>query len=249
MSKKILIVDDNYINRRYATSVLSKAGIEAFDAASGFEALELLKTTSFELILLDIQMPELDGFETLNKIKLDFPHVKCPILAITAFYGDDGKTTFIDAGFEDYVRKPIKPQQLIEIVEKWMNMPSKLNLYKEVESNGIIDLNVYNNIKKYTHDLDINDIYIEFELETIRFLRALKILISSKNYPEILSILHVIKGNSGSLGVSELAVSSEELEADIRSRKQINLNERYKRLEGDFLKFRHEYKQILKIEK
>lgn len=249
MSKKILIVDDNYINRRYARSVLSKAGIEAIDVASGYDALELLSTTSFELILLDIQMPELDGFETLIKIKSDFPHVECPILAITAFYGDDGKTTFIDAGFQDYVRKPIKPQQLIQIVEKWMNLTSKLNHYQAMESNGVIDINVYKNIKKYTRDLDINDLYIEFELETTRFLRELKILISTKNYPKILSILHIIKGNSGSLGVSELAVSSEELEADIKSNKQVNLKHRYESLEGDFLKFKRTYRQILKIQK
>jgi CheY-like chemotaxis protein/HPt (histidine-containing phosphotransfer) domain-containing protein len=248
LSKKILIVDDNSINRRYATSVLSKAGIKAVDAAGGYEALELLKAESFQLILLDIQMPDLDGFETLNKIKSDFPEVKCPILAITAFYGDDGKTSFIDAGFSDFVRKPIKPEQLIEIVDSWLNKTPHFAIHKNENPSGPIDFSIYNEIKKYAHDSDINDLYIEFDKETTGFLNKLKFLISSKNFPEILSTLHTIKGNSGSLGITDLAVNSERFEADIRSSKNLDLESKLKQLEDNLLHFKQEYKQLLNIE-
>jgi len=248
LSKKILIVDDNSINRKYATSVLSKAGIEAIDVPGGYEALALLNTESFQLILLDIQMPGLDGFETLNKIKSEHPQVTCPILAITAFYGDDGKSSFIDAGFNDFVRKPIKPEQLIKIVNTWLIKVPIKEVKKTNKSGSIVDFNVYNEIKKYAYDSDINDLYIEFDKETSGFLIKLKFLITSKNYPEILSTLHTIKGNSGSLGITDLAVNSERLEADIRSNKEIDWVLRMKELDNSLLQYKQYYKQLLNIE-
>jgi len=221
--------------------------MEVIDAVGGYEALELLKTTPFALILLDIQMPDLDGFETLAKIKSGFPEVTCLILAITAFNGDDGKSSFIDAGFSDYIRKPIRPEQLIEIVSGWLNHSANFTTQKGLISGGTIDFKVYNEIKKYARDSDINDLYIEYEKETTGFLNKMKFLISSKNYTEILSTLHTIKGNSGSLGITDLAIHAELLEADIRANKILGLEANFKKLKEKFLKFKGEYKGLLKI--
>jgi len=247
LNKKILIVDDNGINRKYAISVLSKAGINVRSASGGYEALDMLKAEDFDLILLDIQMPDLDGFETLAKIKSDLPSVDCPILAVTAFYGDDGKISFKEAGFNDFVRKPIKPDQLILIVNSWIKKaPVKINS-EVLKSEGLIDMHVYNEIKKYAQGSDINDLYEDFVNETEEYFHKLKFLISSKNYPEILSTLHTIKGSSGSLGIIDLAVNSEKLEIDIKSEKKLDLNARIEQLNRDFLKFKKEYKQLLNL--
>ncbi len=247
MSKKILIVDDNSINRKYAKSVLSKAGIEVTVVSSGLEALTTLETEEFQLILLDIQMPQIDGFETLRRIKQQLPAVTCPILAITAFYGDDGKTTFINAGFNDFLRKPIKPDSLIEVAENWLEGKDAKMVEMGSKSGAIIDMDIYNEIKKYAHNADINDLYTEFENETSEFFDKLKFLIPAKNYPEILSTLHTIKGNSGSLGINELALKSEKLETDIRTNQDLDLAYRIGELKDIFNNFKNEYKQLLKI--
>ena len=247
MNNKILIVDDNGINRKYAKSVLTKVGIQVIDASSGQESLEILAQESFDLILLDIQMPGLDGFETLSRIKNSLPKVQCPILAITAFYGEDGRETFLKAGFDDFLRKPIKPDHLVKVVEGWLKGEPKLIVTKSVNNQEIIDMTVYHEIKKWARNADINDLYIEFEHETSGFFERLNFLIDENNYPEILSTLHVIKGNSGSLGINDLALQTERLEADIRTNVEINLVERVKQLEDIFVKFKEGYKQFLKI--
>lgn len=222
--------------------------MQVSNATSGHEALEILNTASFDLILLDIQMPDTDGFETLAKIKSQFPEVKCPILAITAFYGDDGKSSFIDVGFSDYLRKPIKPEQLIEVVNDWLIHNLNATVQSKLKSSSSIDFTVYNEIKKYARGSDINDLYIEFDKETTRLLDQIKFLIPSNNYPEILSILHTIKGNSGSLGITDLAVNVERFEADIKSNKNLDLEERFKQLVNNLLQYKREYKQLLNIE-
>ncbi len=247
MSKKILIVDDNGINRKYAKSVLSKIGVDIFDVDSGRAALNLMGKHSFDLVLMDIQMPEMDGFQTLERVKIDYPNFKAPILAITAFYGDDGKSTFLDAGFDQFIQKPIKPDQLIKIVEGWLSQEQVIEEWTISKNQEIIDKSVYNEIKKYARGEDINDLYSEFEEESTVFFERLNFLITSKNYPEILSTLHVIKGNSGSLGINELASKAEKLEADIRSNVTLDLRERIEELERIFGRYKQEYKQLLNI--
>lgn len=111
---KILLAEDEYINRTLATTVLEQAGWQVSQAANGLEVLERLQHNSFDLILMDIQMPEMDGLETTRIIRrrerLSGTHI--PIIAMTAYAVKGDKEKFIKEGMDGYISKPIKANQL-----------------------------------------------------------------------------------------------------------------------------------------
>ena len=117
---EILLAEDKPMNRRLATVLLEKKGWSVTSAENGRHALEILSFRSFDLVLMDIQMPEMDGLETTHKIrereKKTGDHI--PIIAMTAHVMEGDREDFIDAGMDGYVAKPIKPQQLYQVIEE-----------------------------------------------------------------------------------------------------------------------------------
>lgn len=117
--KNILIVEDEYANYMYLKSVLAKTNIKIFHANSGSNALKILETqTHFHLILMDIKMPGMDGFEATQIIKTKYP--KQVVIAVTAFARQEEKRRFMEAGFDDYLAKPVKPDDLRKVILKYL---------------------------------------------------------------------------------------------------------------------------------
>ncbi len=118
---RLLVVDDNALNRRIASLILTRAGHEAVDAASGGEALSLLAEGRFDLVLMDVQMPEMDGLETTRRIRAipDGTRANVPIVALTAnaLKGDQERCR--RAGMNGYVTKPLDGASLIRTVERF----------------------------------------------------------------------------------------------------------------------------------
>jgi PAS domain S-box-containing protein len=122
-NSKILLADDNEMNRIVAKMTLSNYGCYIDEAQTGFEVLEKLKHNSYDIILMDIQMPLLDGIDTTKKIRK--LNINTPIIALTAFAlkGDDAK--FISAGMNDYLAKPFKENDLLSIIYKCLSKEKK----------------------------------------------------------------------------------------------------------------------------
>jgi signal transduction histidine kinase/CheY-like chemotaxis protein len=116
MNKKILIVDDNKINRVVTKRILQTKGYQCDAAEDGFEALELLKSKEFDLILMDINMPKIDGIETTRRIRLT--NKNTPIIALTAVEEDQIKDQIYEAGMNDFIIKPYDLAEFHQIVLK-----------------------------------------------------------------------------------------------------------------------------------
>jgi len=119
---KILLAEDNKINQLVATELLTILGVDVTIANNGIEAVEAVKKTTFDLILMDIQMPEMDGLTATRMIrKLDKPEVnKMPILAMTANATDLDYQKSLEIGMNDHLTKPIDPEKLRIALEKWV---------------------------------------------------------------------------------------------------------------------------------
>lgn len=117
--KRILVVDDSKINLKVADNILKPYDFKIVDAISGFEALELAETQTFDLILMDIMMPKMNGVECLRRLK-EIPGFDIPVVALTAdaIEGQDEK--YIQAGFNDYLSKPIDRYQLNRVLNKYL---------------------------------------------------------------------------------------------------------------------------------
>jgi two-component system, sensor histidine kinase and response regulator len=118
---RILIAEDNAINQKIALRMIEKFGFKAEVCATGKEALKALQKTNFDLVLMDIQMPEMDGFEATLKIRAATSKVKNPnvkIIAMTAHAMKGDREHCLGVGMNDYVSKPIQPQKLLTAMEK-----------------------------------------------------------------------------------------------------------------------------------
>lgn len=121
---RILVVEDNAVNQKVVLRILKKNGYEADTASNGREALLALESVHYDLVLMDVQMPEMDGVEATKAIRngqspaID-SHI--PIVALTAHALEGDRARFIAAGMDDYVIKPINPSQLIMIVDRFSN--------------------------------------------------------------------------------------------------------------------------------
>ncbi len=116
---KILIVDDSRIIRRVLTGTLTEAGYEiAGEAANGEEALEKLKTIKPDLVTLDITMPIMDGLETLDHIRKEYPDLK--VIMISAAGQKNKVLQALKAGALDFIRKPFEKDEMLEVLAKYI---------------------------------------------------------------------------------------------------------------------------------
>jgi len=118
MPKKILVVDDDPINRKLIVKILSKKGFDAVEAGNGVEAFSILEKESFDIVLLDIVMPVMDGIEFLKEIKLKPEYLNLPIIILTT--DDTKKVEALNLGANDVIIKPISPVTLLETIEKYI---------------------------------------------------------------------------------------------------------------------------------
>jgi two-component system sensor histidine kinase/response regulator len=118
---RILIAEDNLVNQRVAVRLVQKLGLTADVGANGLEVLAALRRTKYELILMDCQMPEMDGFETTMEIrKMSGPLRKIPIIAMTANAMQGDRERCLASGMDDYLSKPVKPENLAAILDRWL---------------------------------------------------------------------------------------------------------------------------------
>lgn len=118
MDKRVLIVDDSNTNNFLLQSILEMEGIQSHIAMNGKEALKYLEVEKPSLILLDVMMPNLDGFSVLEKIKQNSEINEVPIVFVTAKNDENLKNKAIEAGAKDLIQKPIDVNKVIDIVKQ-----------------------------------------------------------------------------------------------------------------------------------
>ena len=118
--KKILIVDDNIMNRMLANVILQEYNVTVLQAADGEEAVNYLKSNSCDLVLMDLQMPVLDGFKASEIIRQELK-LTIPIIALTASDIEEEKEKCFKVGMNDYLFKPFKKDQFLQIICNWID--------------------------------------------------------------------------------------------------------------------------------
>ncbi|HKV23566.1 MAG TPA: response regulator [Candidatus Acidoferrum sp.] len=132
-SLRVLLAEDNLVNQRLAVRLLEKRGHQVVVAANGLEALTALERQRFDLVLMDVQMPEMDGFEAteiIRKNEKGGEHHQ-PIVALTAHAMKGDRERCLEAGMDGYLTKPIRPQELDQMLERYMRHPGEGRDLKE----------------------------------------------------------------------------------------------------------------------
>lgn len=116
---RVLLAEDNELNRAFVTHFLKRAGHDVTEVSDGQKALDALARSSFDLVLMDVQMPSMDGIEATRAIRAsDWPYRNIPIIALTAYAMSGDRERFLSAGMDDYVTKPVDIDTLLTVMDK-----------------------------------------------------------------------------------------------------------------------------------
>ncbi len=232
---RILVVDDNPSNRRLVCELLKDLNVDAESASSGEEAIDLCAKTKYSLVLMDIQMPGLNGFETTERIrKEEADGSRTPIVALTAHAVEEEKSMLLMSGMDDFLSKPIGESEIKELLARWTNHAS---LQKPSESGADTPPNVRQLSKSEPVDLssclklakgkrelakDMLDMLIN-SLETE--IAAIETHWRQKDYAKLQEVVHRIHGGACYCGVPRLLKISATLDKNLNKKQFDNSQE------------------------
>ncbi len=247
---KILLVDDNMVNRQVAGEIMKKSGCEVDVAVNGQHAINKARKKDYDVIFMDIQMPDMDGVTATKKIKALGIKKLAPIVAMTAYSMREDKERFIKSGLDDYISKPIKASELLNKIRTLMHIGKKtgeIKLTLEKPTDHIINPDVIAQLKKYGGPEMVLSVIDDFESETIEQIDSCILSLNDGNYENILINLHTLKGNAGTLGVERVANLSREIETKLKVEKKNydGLGDELNELRKKFEEFKHYYPTFL----
>lgn len=250
--KSVLIVEDNMLNLKYAGKLLEKWGIDQTHAFDGLQAVEQANKRHFDIILMDIQMPNLNGYEASIQIRNTInPNTRTPILALTASAMVSEKNKATDAGMNDVLTKPFRPNELKQLLDLYLGNAFDSNA--EVNSTEKIEL-VKREMKidksklgeLYGDDMDFKTMVFETFLEEIPSqLEELKSEIENDNWEEVAKVAHKMKPSLGMVGLPEAEETLRIIESTI---KKDGINEDIKSKTNDFVASFPQFIELVKEE-
>ena len=234
---RVLLAEDNPINQKVALAMLEKLGYHADAVANGLEALAALVSRPYDLVLMDIQMPEMDGLETTSHVRDPKSAVRdhgIPIIALTAAAMKGDRERCLAAGMDDYLTKPLRPEELARMVERWTGVvggklpaaagsaapasgpvsvapraPASETLVPAFDRRAL--LNTLGGDRELAEE-----IIGEFLADVRRQLDVLHETAESGTTPRLARQAHALKGASATVGALSLKAEAERLEVDAR---------------------------------
>lgn len=209
-SVRVLLTDDNPVNQKLAVRLLEKRGHEVVVAGNGREALDALAAQSFDVVLMDVQMPEMDGFEATHLIRqreaVTGAHV--PVVAMTAHAMKGDRERCLKEGMDGYISKPLQPTELFEAVERLAGVPARRPVAATSGGfDGARALHNAGNDRGLLAEL-IQDYFSECPLWLEEFRTAL----AAGNADAVRRTAHKLRGALGTFGANEAAFLAQQLE-------------------------------------
>ena len=230
--RTILLAEDNEINREVATELLAELGYRCHCARTGREAVEAFEQQRFDLVLMDCQMPEIDGYEATRIIRgmekqgdsNGGENRRIPIVALTAHAAKSDRDRCLEAGMDDYLTKPLDPAELDRTMRKWLpdgNLPPgrqstpAVSSLKKEDQERIIDYPSL--LERCMGKQDLAEKLIRMFLENARDnLRELDSAVRSQDPATTATIAHSLKGAAGSVSATRIWEGAARLEAEAR---------------------------------
>ncbi|MCP4022716.1 MAG: response regulator, partial [Desulfobacteraceae bacterium] len=233
----ILLVEDNSINQEIATAVLEKAKVDLIIANNGREAVQVVQQHDFDIVLMDIQMPEMDGYEATKMIRAKEKYAGLPIIAMTAHAMKGDKEKCLSAGMDGYITKPINQEELFKTISKFTSSPSdaenvtNIDDIPEVETiKKEIQSKPGNQMLENLPGIDVGKVLAALNLPQsvykkilIGFLNSceslpdqFETLVQKEDWKALFMLAHSIKGSSGNIGAYDLQAVAKKLESTAR---------------------------------
>ncbi|MDX1976656.1 MAG: ATP-binding protein [Pseudanabaenaceae cyanobacterium bins.68] len=217
---KILLAEDSPVNRKVALHQLRVLGHSAEFAINGVEAVRLATTESYDLILMDCQMPQMDGYEATAKIRAweaaQTPRHRTPIVALTANAMREDRERCLLAGMDDYLSKPILSEQLAKALQQWGNSP--LTAPPKLATADLeFDWSYLREVSSHSPEFQ-QELLKSFLQNVMSHLDLLKAAITEDNYEQLFTEAHFLRGSASTVGFTAVADLAATLEQHARQR-------------------------------
>jgi two-component system, sensor histidine kinase and response regulator len=254
----VLVAEDNPINQRVAVALLDRLGFQAESVASGREVLQTLENVAYDIILMDCQLPELDGFETTREIRRrenlvpgSKRHVY--IIAMTAYALRGSRERCLEAGMDDYISKPVRIESLIETLQRAtktfvtpqtdtpppppaVSAPSNTVSKPDFDPDAIAILNSLQQPGKTNPAIELIDIFLR---DSPTAIRQMETAAARYDADTLESTAHTLRGSAGSLGATLLARLCAVIEDKAHSRALQEATHLISQLKAEFSRVAH----------
>jgi signal transduction histidine kinase/CheY-like chemotaxis protein len=227
LKEPFLVVEDNLVNQKVMVGLLRKLGHRADVANNGAEALDALQRTPYRVVLMDSQMPEMDGFATTAEIRRrEAGSRRTVIVCVTAHAMKGERDRCVAAGMDDYISKPVSLERLSEVLERWLAAKVEPSPAASAESSGVasegpepaIEPRVLAGLRELEVDDPglVADVVSTFLRETPHRLKRVQAAFDSADAPGLERAAHGLKGSADAVGAQRLARLCEEIESSGR---------------------------------
>lgn len=223
---RVLVVEDNEINQQVAREILESVGVDVHIASNGKQAIEWVGANQFDAIMMDLQMPEMDGYEATSVIRQGLGNLHVPIIAMTAHALASERQKCLDVGMNDHLSKPIDPVQLLKTLAKWVRVETRplsktIKTRKNVQPllsfdnlpHTMATLNVNTALNRLSGNRKLLEKLVHQFVEDYRNVTdIIQEKFSKQDYQEVHKIVHTLKGVAGNISATEVANAAERLE-------------------------------------
>ena len=254
----VLVAEDNQINQKVAVRMLERLGYQADVAANGLEALEALSRVRYAAVLMDVQMPEMDGYEATAEIRRleEGQDRRTPVIAMTANAMQGDRKETLEAGMDDYVPKPVKAEELEAVLDRWVSKPHEATVPEpgkgpdagENSAQDPIDRNVFAGLRELQADGEgdiLGELVELFFADVPPRLVALREAAKAGNARSVEGIAHALKGSCVNMGAVRMGAICAELEEMGRSEDLASAPARMSLLEEEFGRVRVAFEREL----
>jgi len=220
---RILLAEDNVVNQQVGLHLLQRMGYRADVAGNGLEVLAALRRQPYDVVLMDVQMPEMDGLATARRIVSEWSSAQRPwIIAMTANAMQGDREMCLDAGMDDYVSKPIRVEELSRVLSKCQVIQERLAPTVEVDPESVevaaLDIATFREIQEMVDEdeilIKVIDRYLE---DTPKLLQSIATSVAQEDASELEWAAHSLKSTSALLGAKSFAQLCGDLEAIART--------------------------------
>jgi len=221
----ILLVEDSLTNQMVAMAMLEKTGCKITIANDGFQAIEKIQESDFDVILMDVSMPGMDGLEATRRIRaLGGRYATLPILSMTAHAFAHDRDACLEAGMNDYLSKPLQREQLYTLIKKWV-LKKETSVGKKTEESSvsmmgttkpILDEQIIQTLLSDTSPDLFKQLVMIFLQESKEHIEALATLVPQQDLAAAAKRAHAVKSSAGALGAIALQDMCSQLEIACR---------------------------------
>ncbi len=203
-SLRILLAEDNAVNQKVALRLLERLGYSADVASNGLEAIEAIEHRGYDVVLMDVQMPELDGLDASRRICERWPETRPRIIAMTANALPEDREACFAAGMDDYVAKPIRPDVLAEALKR-VRPAGRDTVPPAEDARGRVDGAALESLRDLGGDDFLAEVIDTFLADVPTLLATLQRALDEGDAGEVRRAAHTLKSNGATLGATEFA--------------------------------------------